>query len=71
VLEDLRVRARVPFEIRIAPERVRPTEIPLAAGDAGRLQAATGWQPRVSWDAALTRVLDDARARLAQARRSG
>ncbi|MEH3061766.1 MAG: GDP-mannose 4,6-dehydratase [Methylobacterium radiotolerans] len=68
VLEDLRARARVPFEIRIAPERVRPTEIPLAAGDAGRLHAATGWQPRVTWDAALTRVLDDARARLADAR---
>ena len=35
VLEDLRARARVPFEIRVAPERVRPAEIPLAAGDAG------------------------------------
>ena len=36
VLDGLRARARVPFEIRIAPERVRPAEIPLAAGDAGR-----------------------------------
>jgi GDP-4-dehydro-6-deoxy-D-mannose reductase len=65
VLADLRTRAQVPFEVRTAPERVRPTEIPLAAGDAGRLQAATGWRPRVDWDVSLTRVLDDARARAA------
>jgi GDP-4-dehydro-6-deoxy-D-mannose reductase len=65
VLEGLRARARVPFEIRVDPARVRPAEIPLAAGDAGRLRAATGWQPRIDWDASLTRVLDDARARLA------
>jgi len=65
VLEDLRARARVPFEIRVAPERVRPAEIPMAAGDAGLLRAMTGWRPRVAWDAAVNRVLDDARARLA------
>ena len=65
VLDGLRARARVPFEIHVAPERVRPSEIPLAAGDASRLRAATGWHPRVTWDDALARVLDDARARLA------
>ena len=71
VLEDLRERARVPFEIRVAPERVRPAEIPMAAGDAGLLRAMTGWRPRVAWDAAVNRVLDDARARLANTRQSG
>lgn len=71
VLDDLRALARVPFEIRVAPERVRPAEIPLAAGDAGRLHAATGWQPRIAWEASLTRVLDDARARLAASHGAG
>ena len=70
-LDGLRDRARVPFEIRIAPERVRPAEIPLAAGDAGRLRAATGWRPLVAWEDSLTRVLDDARARLAASRETG
>jgi GDP-4-dehydro-6-deoxy-D-mannose reductase len=68
VLDGLRARARVPFEIGVDPGRVRPAEIPLAAGDAGRLRAATGWQPRVDWEDSLTRVLDDARTRLAAAR---
>ncbi|OXE37818.1 epimerase, partial [Methylobacterium radiotolerans] len=67
VLEDLRARARVPFEIRVAPARVRPTAIPLAAGHAGRLHAATGRPPRVSGDAPRTAVLDDAGARVAAA----
>ena len=65
VLEDLRARARIPFEIRVAPERVRPAEIPMAAGDAGLLRSLTGWRPRIAWNAAVNRVLDDARARLA------
>ncbi|MFD0936739.1 NAD-dependent epimerase/dehydratase family protein, partial [Methylobacterium trifolii] len=44
VLADLRAMARVPFEVRIAPDRMRPSEIAVAAGDAGRLTAATGWR---------------------------
>lgn len=67
VLEGLRGLATIPFEVAVAPERVRPAEIPLAAGDAGRLRAATGWTPRVAWEDALARVMDDARARLARA----
>ncbi|MDP4024719.1 NAD-dependent epimerase/dehydratase family protein [Methylobacterium sp. NEAU 140] len=66
-LDGLRAVARTPFEIHVAPERVRPAEIPLAAGDSGRLRAATGWAPRVAWEASLAGVLDDARARLAAA----
>ncbi|MCJ2068727.1 GDP-mannose 4,6-dehydratase [Methylobacterium sp. J-030] len=71
VLEGLRAGARVPFEIRVALGRVRPAEIPMAAGDAGLLRAMTGWRPRVAWDDALNRVLDDARARLAAAGAGG
>ena len=64
VLEGLRALSTRSFEVAIAPDRVRAAEIPLAAGDASRLHAATGWRPRVAWDASLARVMDDARARL-------
>ena len=67
VLDGLRALSTTPFEVAIAPERVRPAEIPLAAGDASRLHAATGWRPAVAWEASLARVMDDARARLARA----
>jgi GDP-4-dehydro-6-deoxy-D-mannose reductase len=64
VLEDLRRHALVPFEVRIAPDRMRPSEIPVAAGDASRLSAATGWAPREDWDRTLSDILVHARTNL-------
>ena len=62
VLSDLRRHARVPFDVRVAQDRMRPSEIPVAAGDATRLNAATGWVPRGNWDSAIAGVLAHARA---------
>lgn len=62
VLEDLTQLARVPFEVVLEPTRMRPSEIPLASGDAGRLRAATGWAPQVAWSETLASVLTDARS---------
>lgn len=64
VLSDMRRHARVPFEVRIAPNRMRPSEIPVAAGDASRLSAATGWAPREDWDRTLSDILVHARTKL-------
>ena len=64
VVADLRRHARVAFEVRVAPDRMRASEIPVASGDATRLTAAIGWTPRGDWDAALADVLDHARATL-------
>ena len=64
VVADLRRHARAAFEVRVAPDRMRPSEIPVAAGDAARLAAAIGWTPRGDWDAALADVLEHARATL-------
>ena len=64
VLEDLRALARVPFEVVVAPDRLRPSEIAVAAGDAGRLRAATGWAPEIPWRETLVSVLEDARRRV-------
>ena len=63
VLEDLTRLARVPFEIVLDPARMRPSEIPLASGDARRLRKATGWAPQVAWSETLASVLADARSR--------
>ena len=64
VVSDLRRHARVAFEVRVAADRMRASEIPVAAGDATRLRLATGWTPRGDWDAAIADVLEHARARL-------
>lgn len=64
VLADMRRHARAPFKVQIAPDRVRPSEIPVAAGDASRLSAATEWFPREDWDTTLSEILAYARTNL-------
>lgn len=46
--------------IEVDPDRVRPTDT--SVGDASRLRAATGWEPRTPWREMLSRLLAAARA---------
>jgi GDP-4-dehydro-6-deoxy-D-mannose reductase len=57
--------ARVPVEVREDPDRMRPADVPLSVGDATKLRAATGWEPRISLAAALREVYADALQRAA------
>ena len=45
--------------IEVDPDRVRPTDT--SVGDASRLRAATGWEPRTPWRETLSRLLAAAR----------
>ena len=47
LLDTLIELAGARCEVEVDPERVRPTDH--AVGDASRLRAATGWEPRVPW----------------------
>ncbi len=53
-----------PIEVRVAPERVRPIDLPLLLGDAGRLRALTGWKPEIPLEQSLADVLTDWRSRV-------
>lgn len=64
VLADIRQHARAPFEVKIAPNRMRASEIPTAAGDASRLTAAIDWTPREDWDKSLIQILAAARSNI-------
>jgi GDP-4-dehydro-6-deoxy-D-mannose reductase len=57
-------RARV--EVRVDPERLRPSDVPAQVGDPSRLRAATGWEPRIPLERTLVDLLDDWRARTRQ-----
>ncbi|MDJ0850982.1 MAG: GDP-mannose 4,6-dehydratase [Myxococcota bacterium] len=48
--------------IEVDPARHRPTD--LAAGDATRLRRATAWEPRVSFDTTLARLVEHWRERI-------
>jgi GDP-4-dehydro-6-deoxy-D-mannose reductase len=57
----LRLAGAAP-EIRVEPERLRATD--RAVGDAARLRAASGWEPRVPFEETLARLVADWRARI-------
>src|SRR5665213_220707 len=61
VLRQLITIARVPVEIRDDPERMRSSDLPVLSGDATKLRAETGWEPRYSLAASLRDIYADAR----------
>ena len=55
-LVDLFVsKARVPIEIEQDPSRLRPNDTPIILGDRTRIEADTGWAPRIP----LEKTVDD------------
>ena len=58
LLHRLLAHARTRCETRVDPTRLRPSDVPLAVGDAGRLREATGWRPQRSLDVMLCDLLD-------------
>jgi GDP-4-dehydro-6-deoxy-D-mannose reductase len=59
VLDELLAVAGVTAQIELDPTRLRPSDIPLAAGNPARAQALLGWAPAIPWRQTLTDVLTD------------
>jgi GDP-4-dehydro-6-deoxy-D-mannose reductase len=58
VLDILLAGSGARVEVRVDPERLRPSDIPILIGDPGRLRAATGWEPRIPLERTLGDLLD-------------
>jgi len=58
---------RLPVAVVPDPERLRPVDVPLVRGDAGRLRADTGWVPAVPLERTLADLLEHWRGRVAEA----
>ena len=58
----MRALAKVDFEIAVDPARVRPVDVPVAAGNPALLRAITGWAPKIPIETTLRDLLDAARA---------
>jgi GDP-4-dehydro-6-deoxy-D-mannose reductase len=48
----------IEIEVRQDPSRMRPSDVPVLVGNASRLQAATGWKPRIPIEQSLRDMLD-------------
>jgi len=58
VLNALISRARVPVQTEVDPARIRATDVPMLVGDATKLQQATGWTSRISFDQMIDDLLE-------------
>jgi GDP-4-dehydro-6-deoxy-D-mannose reductase len=66
LLDLLLAASGAKVEVRVDPERLRPSDVPAQVGDPSRLRAATGWEPRIPLERSLLDLLDDWRTRTAR-----
>ncbi len=67
VLGALMEAAGVQAEVATDAGRLRPTDIPVAAGDAALARRVLGWAPAIPWEQTIADVLADWQARIRQA----
>ena len=64
VLQSLLDAAGVQAEPQTDPSRLRPSDIPLAAGDSALARRLLGWTPSIPWPQTVADVLADWRSRV-------
>lgn len=57
VLETLLGQSSVKVRIEHDPARMRPSDVPIIYGDITKLRSDTGWEPMISFEDSLCRVL--------------
>lgn len=64
-LLDMMLRVtRIKVEVQVDTERLRPSEVPVLAGNIDKIKTLTGWQPGISLEESVGEVLADWRSRL-------
>jgi len=64
LLDTLVELSTVEPEIRVDPERLRPSDVEVLVGDSSKFRADTGWEPRIPLEQTLADTLDYWRRRL-------
>ncbi|RVC61667.1 NAD-dependent epimerase/dehydratase family protein, partial [Mesorhizobium sp. M00.F.Ca.ET.038.03.1.1] len=67
ILDLLLAQSSVKIVVEQDPLRMRPSDLPCIVGDATRARTLLGWAPEHSFEETLAAVLQDCRARVAQA----
>ena len=62
IAESLLTLAGADLEFVEDPALIRPVDVPVLRGDAGRIREATGWSPRIPLKATLADVLESFRS---------
>lgn len=65
LLDRLIALCKVPVEIEIDPERLRPSDVEILVGDNSKFCAETGWKPQIPFDQTLSDMLEYWRRKIA------
>ncbi len=65
VLDLLLGLSRLPLEVRVDRDRLRPSDVPILLSDSSKFQGLTGWEPRIPLKRTLEDLLNYWRERLA------
>jgi len=66
LLDWLIARSRIPIRVEVDPERLRPSDNPIIAGDRSRITTETGWAPTIPIQQTLDDLLEYWRAQTAR-----
>ena len=58
ILDELISLARIKVQREVDPARLRPSDVPVLAGDCSAFEKATGWQPRIPLRQSLEDLLN-------------
>ncbi len=64
ILQTLIQQSSATIQVEQDPKRLRPSDIPVAAGDCNRLRSKTNWSPEYSLADTLASLLDDWRKKV-------
>jgi GDP-4-dehydro-6-deoxy-D-mannose reductase len=64
MLDTLLSFSKVKIEVKPDPKRMRPSDVELLVGDATKLKAETGWEPKYGFEQTMKDLLDYWRARV-------
>ena len=64
VLDLMLLQSSAPITVELDPDRLRPSDIPIAAGNNTLLKQTTGWQPAITLETTLSQLLDYWRAKV-------
>jgi GDP-4-dehydro-6-deoxy-D-mannose reductase len=64
VLTELMALAGLTAAVSTDADRLRPSEVPVAEGDASMARDVLGWEPRIAWRQTLSDTLADWRVRV-------
>jgi GDP-4-dehydro-6-deoxy-D-mannose reductase len=69
MLDRVVALARVKVEVKVDPDRLRPSDVEILIGDSSKFRADTGWEPRIPFEQTLGDLLSYWRDTLAARQR--